>query len=170
MGGGLISPLKRRYDSVNFTLEGVSGSLPSGGVDFGMPEYADDDPYRSGEDPTDTRDQGGVDPTAGEEDKATRADPFDYGTTSLGRRYPRDKCGHRIIPGSRRPEGAPPNSCKNLSKKDKSELTKVSTAVDPGAAASSSRMAIQPVRFGIVNAYMINGLRCSNLTLPFNVG
>ena len=106
--GGIIFPLKRHYDMVNFTFEGVSGSVPSEEVDFDLADYPDADPEQSGEDPTGEHDQGGVDPTARRDDASARAEPFDYGTDSMGRKYPRDKYGYRIIPGSRRPEGAPP--------------------------------------------------------------
>ena len=133
-------PLERHYDSVRLTYEGVSGSLPSGEVDSDLPGHDEDDPYRSGEDPTDPRDQGGVDPTAPEEDKITRAEPFDYGTDSMGRTCPRDKYGYRITPRSRRPEGVPPNIWMNLA-----ELTKAATPADLDVVASSSMMAIQPV-------------------------
>ena len=42
--GDIIFPLKRHYDLVNFTVEGVNGSLPSGEVDFDLPEYPSGDP------------------------------------------------------------------------------------------------------------------------------
>jgi hypothetical protein len=121
--GDMIFPLKRHYDWGNFTFEGVSGSRAGDGADFDLPGSDDGDPYKSGEDPTDPPEQGGVDPTVPEDEEVGRAEPFDYGTDSMGRRYPRDTCGHRVSPGSRRPTGAPPNIWKNLSKKDKAELT-----------------------------------------------
>ena len=67
--------------------------MPSGEVDFDLPEYPDDDPYQSGKDPTDSRDQGGVDPAAGGDAAASRAEPYDYGADSMGRIYPRDNMG-----------------------------------------------------------------------------
>ena len=76
-GGAIIFPLKKHYDSVNFTCEGVSVSQSSGGVDCDLPEYADDDPYQSGEDPTDIRDQGGADPTVDADAATTREEPFE---------------------------------------------------------------------------------------------
>ena len=57
--GHIIFPLRRHYDIVNFTFEGVSGSIPSDGADFVLLGYDDGDPYKSGEDPTDLHDQGG---------------------------------------------------------------------------------------------------------------
>ena len=47
---------------VNFTVEGVSGQAPPEGVDFDLLGYDDEDPYTSGADPTESRDQGGADP------------------------------------------------------------------------------------------------------------
>ena len=45
--GGVVFPLKKHYDWVTFSFEGVSGSLPRVGVGFGLPDY-DDDPIRVG--------------------------------------------------------------------------------------------------------------------------
>ena len=47
--GDVIFPLRKHYDLVNFSCEGVSGRIPSEGVDFDLPDYDDDDdPYTRG--------------------------------------------------------------------------------------------------------------------------
>ena len=139
-------------------------------MDFDLPEYTDDDPYQSGEDPTNIRDQGRVDPTASEGGIVIRAEPFDYGTDSMGRRYPRGKYGYRITPGSRRPEGAPPNIWKNLSKEDTAELSKGAKTVEQDAAASSSCWRYKLHTSWSVSDSMNNGLQNSSLTPPSRVG
>ena len=142
--GDIIFPLTRRYDLVNFTFEGVSGSVPTEGADFDLPDYDDGDPYKSGEDPTDPRDQGGADPTALPDDTVDRAGPFACGVDAMGRKYPRDKYGYRISPGSRRPDGIPPNIWRNLSKKDNAELTRASRRDEDATVASSNMVIVHP--------------------------
>ena len=75
--GVIIFSLKRQYDLVSFTLEGVSGSVPPDGADFDLPAYDDGDPYKSGDDPTEPQELGGVDPTGTVEGTTNRAEPFD---------------------------------------------------------------------------------------------
>ena len=67
--------LKKHYDLVNFSFEGVSGQVPPEGVGFGQPEYDNDDPYKSGDDPTESPDQGGADPTVDADATTTREEP-----------------------------------------------------------------------------------------------
>ena len=86
---------------VNFAFEGIRGTMPSEEVDFDLPDYPDEDLDQSGEDPTGEQGQGGVDPMTNKDHTRVRAEPFDYGTDSMGRTYPRDKYGYRIVPGSR---------------------------------------------------------------------
>ena len=61
--GDMVFPLKRHYGMANFTFEGIGGMMPSEEIDFDLPDYPDEDPDQSGEDPTGEQDQGGVDPT-----------------------------------------------------------------------------------------------------------
>ena len=49
---------------------------------------------------------------AEEDDAHTEDAIYDYGTDSIGRKYPRDRYGHRLIKGSRRPKGSPPEAWK----------------------------------------------------------
>ena len=61
--GEVVFPLKRHYDAINFTFEGMSGAMSTDDVVFDLPACPDEGPELSGEDPADERDQGGVDPT-----------------------------------------------------------------------------------------------------------
>ena len=81
-------------------LMGVSGQVRPEGVDFDLPDYDDDNPHRSGGDPTESQDQGGAEPTVDADATTTREEPVDYGIDSIGRRYPRDKYGYRVTLGS----------------------------------------------------------------------
>ena len=93
-------------------------------VDFDLPGYGDEDPNRSGDDPAESRGQGGAAPTEDEDAAATREEPFDHVVDSIGRTYARDQHGYRVTPGRRRPPGIPPNIWKGLSKKDNIELSR----------------------------------------------
>ena len=124
----------------NSSFEGVSGQAPPEGVDFDLPEYDDDDPYKSGDDPTESHDQGGAEPTVDADAATNREEPFDYGVDSIGRRYPRDEYGYRVIPGSRRPFGVPPNIWNSLSKGGKVELPQMASPIADASAPSSSTM------------------------------
>ena len=46
--GDVIFPLKKHYDLVNSSVEGVSGQVPPEGVDLDLPGYDDDAPYKRG--------------------------------------------------------------------------------------------------------------------------
>jgi hypothetical protein len=86
--GDVILRLKKHYDLVDFSFEGVSGQAPPECVDFDLPDYDDDDPYKSGEDPTESHDQGGAEPTVDAGAATSREEPYDYGTDSIGRKIP----------------------------------------------------------------------------------
>ena len=45
--------------------------------------------------------------------------PYELGRGPLGLTHPRDECGRRIVPGSRRPNGAPPEVWDNMLSRDK---------------------------------------------------
>ena len=123
----------------------MSGQVPSEVVDFGLPDYDAGDPYKSGADPTESRDQGGDDPTGDVGAATTREEPFVYGVDSVGRKYPSYQYGSRSMQGGRRPPGIPPDIWKSLSKKDTMDL---SAAAEPTgeapAALSPSMIAKQP--------------------------
>ena len=75
----------------------------------------------------------------------TREEPFDYGIDSAGRKYPTGTYGYRIIPGSRRPPGVPPNIWKGLSTKDNMEASTVGKPASEAPAASSSSMIVKQI-------------------------
>ena len=138
--GDVAFPLKTHYGLVSFSFEGVSGQVPPEGVGVGLPEYDDDDPYKSGDDPTEPQDPGGAEPTVGADATTSPVMPIDDGIDSIGMLCPSDKHGCRIISGSRRPPGAPPNTWKTLSKKDNLELSRVAEPASEAPATSSSSM------------------------------
>ena len=90
---GMIFPLKRRYDRVNFTLEEDPGDEGEDG-DFQFPDG-----------------DGGVDASLREDDDvpAESGSPTEprYAVDKRGRRHPIDEYGNRITPGNRRPPGFP---------------------------------------------------------------
>ena len=80
----------------------------------------------------------GGDVTANDEGRLV----FDYGVDSIGRRYPRDIYGNRIIPGNPRPEDFPRETSNKLTKKQEEEFielykktktTSPATEDDPGS-------------------------------------
>jgi hypothetical protein len=127
----LVPPLKNHCGLVTFAFEGVSLPIPLGSVDFDLPDHDDEDPYKSGDDPAESRGHGGDDPTGGVEMATTREEPFDFGAGSIGQKYPIDKYGYRI---------ENPNIWKSLSTKDTLGLSRAANPSDDAAAASSSGM------------------------------
>ena len=83
----MLFPLKKHYDRINFSFEGVlSGDIPEE-VEFDLPEAADEEDNVSGDFPMESA----VDPEA--EDKPPEQIVHDYKIDTLGRRYPVDIYG-----------------------------------------------------------------------------
>jgi hypothetical protein len=142
-GGEVIFTLKEHFDRVKFTLEGVRGECPRA---FTVPEDirdADLDLELSvGEAPRTSPESTHI----GAEttrvvpvgDALRGAEPHDIRCDSMGRPYPCDEYGHRIVAGSRRPPGAPPDVWRKMSANEKGTISGPSV---PGGAASFGEVA-----------------------------
>ena len=130
------------------------GELDYEGVAFDTLGLNDDDeagvPLREAQSPpraevplrTEGPEEEELDAETAEEDGATNEDQvYDYGTDSIGGKCPRHRYGHRIIQGSRRPKGAPPEVWKKLSAKTKSELADASSGAHRGCTPGSASVA-----------------------------
>jgi len=113
--GKVIFPLKRHYDRVNFTFEGQNGQFDNADDMFDLPDGEDPPPL---EEP---RIGDGGDVTAIDSEQVI----FDYGVDSLGRKYPRDKYGNRVILGNPRPADFPREIWSVLTKKQKQEFLEI---------------------------------------------
>ena len=149
--GSVTFPFKQHYDKVNFTLEGVRGEYRhDSAVDpsvYGERDDADpmvEDTLReTGDEVGDTlRPDGDQDPTTREVpgQHPDTGDHPGFRYDSLGRKYPCDEFGHRIVAGSKRPKGIPPDVWKSLNTKEKAKISAESEPVE-GRPASSTDVA-----------------------------
>ena len=135
----MLFPLKRHYDKINFSFEGVlSGDVPEE-VDFDLPDGATDDDEVSGDFPM----EGAVDPEAG--GTPPESIIHDYKIDTLGRRYPVDIYGDRVIPNNRRPQGVPKNTWRRLKEEDKQSLVEATRRYEATKSAPSSSSALPAI-------------------------
>ena len=131
--GAFTFPFKQHNDKVNFTLEGVRGEYRyDAAADpsvFGEPADSDSPvevtPRESGDEVGVTpRPESARDPTIHDApvESTETGDHPGYRYDSLGRKYPCDEYGHRIVAGSRRPKGIPPDVWKGLNSKEKARI------------------------------------------------
>ena len=141
-GSTIPFPLKKHYDRINFSFEGVlSGDIPEE-VDFDLPDGADDEGEVSRGFPMD----GAVDPEAG--GKPPEAITHDYKIDTLGRRYPVDIYGDRVIPNNRRPQGVPKDIWGRLNEGDKQSLVEATREYEERKNAPSSSSALPAIPEG----------------------
>jgi len=146
--GSFTFPFKQHYEKVNFTLEGARGEYRHDSAAdpsvFGEREDIDSlvevTPRESGDEVGVTlRPSGDPDPTIREapEERTEAGDHPEYRFDSLGRKYPCDEFGHRIVTGSRRPKGIPPDAWKGLNSKGKATILSESGLLDGHPASST---------------------------------
>ena len=130
--------LTAHVGKVNFTLEGVRGEHPKEftvlediyGNDLELGPSVGETLRASHESSPREAETTRVVPV-GETPRGT--EPYDFGYDSMGRPYPRGSHGHRIVAGSRRTPGVPPQVWRQMSATDKA---KVVGPVGLGGAAS----------------------------------